>query len=210
MILNRGKLLNNQLVLLEDKHFIVDMMYARKNNMVGRAVYEEIGYGNKAYMHRNVCNALQKLVPFLQENKLKMRICDAYRPPIAHRKLLEIIPMQGFFAVSAERSNHCHGTAVDVCLTDENGRNLVYPTEVDAYEKRFQQQVCRGIFDEFKQHLCKARHDYMQADEKALQNRQMLKMLMESVGFEAISHEWWHYNIQNWQNYPLVEWDKEF
>ena len=198
----------NKLVQLTDPHFIIDMMYARTDNMVGRAVYEEIGFGNKAYMHSDTKDALLKVIPFLEENKLKMRICDAYRPPLAHQKLLEIIPRSQacFFAETPEKSNHCHGTAVDVCLTDINGKNLLYPTEIDAYEKRFQKQVLNGDFAEFQQHLIKARHDYADAPAEALKNRQILKELMESVGFTSIAHEWWHYNLQNWQNYPLIEW----
>ncbi len=196
------------LALFENPHFITDMMYARTDNMVGRAVYIEVGFENKAYMHKDMAEALLKLVPFLRENHLKMRICDAYRPPIAHQKLLEIIPFPGFFAATPERSNHCHGTAVDVCLTDENGRNLHYPTEIDAYEKRFQEQVCRGDFSEFQEHLKKARHDYAKADVEALQNREKLKKLMEEHGFESITHEWWHYNLKGWQNYPVAEWNK--
>lgn len=200
--------MNSSLVLLDDNHFIIDMMYARTDNMVGRAVYQEIGYGNKAYMHNDVKESLLKIIPFLEENKFKMRICDAYRPPLAHQKLLEIIPRSKakFFAETPEKSAHCHGTAVDVCLTDINDHNLLYPTEIDAYEKHFQEQVLNGDFEDFQQHLQKARHDYMDAKKEAIKNRQILKDLMESIGFEAIAHEWWHYNIKNWQKYPVIEW----
>ncbi len=196
------------LIQFSDSHFIIDMMYARTNNMVGRAVYEEIGYGNVAYMHKDVLKALLNIVPFLEEYKLKMRICDAYRPPIAHQKLLEIIPRSKakFFAQTPEKSNHCHGTALDVCLTDIDGNNLLYPTEIDAYEKRFQEQVSKNLFTEFDRHLQKARHDYMEALPEAIANREQLKSLMENIGFESINHEWWHYNLKNWQSYPLIEW----
>lgn len=198
----------NELIQLTDSHFIIDMMYARTNNMVGCAVYKEIGYGNVAYMHKDMLSTLLKIVPFLEKNKLKMRICDAYRPPIAHQKLLEIIPRYKakFFAETPEKSNHCHGTAIDVCLTDIDGNNLLYPTEIDAYEKRFQEQITKGLFVEFQQHLQKARHDYMEASPEAIKNREQLKRLMENIGFESITHEWWHYNLRNWQSYPLIEW----
>ncbi len=196
------------LVELLDVHFIIDMMYARTDNMIGCAIYKEIGYGNKAYMHKDVKEALLQILPFLRENNLKMRICDAYRPPLAHQKLLEIIPRSKakFFAETPELSNHCHGTAVDVCLTDISGNNLIYPTEIDAYEKRFQEQVRDGYFEAFQHHLQKARHDYSEASKEAITNRQELKKIMEKVGFESVSHEWWHYNIKNWQNYPVIEW----
>lgn len=201
--------MGENLVQLTDDHFIADMMYARSNNMIGRAVYTEIGYGNKICIHRDVRDALLRLIPFLEEHHFKMRICDAYRPPIAHQKMLEIIPFEGFFAATPEYSNHCHGTAVDVCLTDINGDNLCYPTEIDAYEKRFQEQVCAGKYEEFQLFLLKARHDYTKVSFEALQNRQQLKILMESVGFESIPHEWWHYNIKNWQSYPIINWSPQ-
>lgn len=193
------------LVLVDNPYFIVDMMYARSDNIVGRAIYEEIGFGNKAYVHNDVWSALLKLVPYLEENNLRLRICDAYRPPLAHKKLLEVVP-NGLFAITPEKSNHCHGTAVDVCLTDKNGNNFSYPTQIDAYEKYFQKQICKGCFDEFDIHLQKARHDYMGATTKEIENRQTLKNIMETVGFETIPHEWWHYNLKNWQKYPLIDW----
>ena len=110
----------DNLVLFEHPRFIVDMMYARNNNMVGQDVYRQVGYGDKAYMHKDTAAALLKIAPILEQNHLKMRICDAYRPPVAHQRLLEIIPRSKakFFAETPEKSNHCHGTAIDVCLTD--------------------------------------------------------------------------------------------
>ncbi|MEE6207927.1 MAG: M15 family metallopeptidase [Alphaproteobacteria bacterium] len=197
----------NNLVLLEDSHFIIDMMYARSNNMVGQAVYQEIGFGNKAYVHPVVRKALLSMIPELERRKCKMRICDAYRPPLAHKKMLEIVPIKGFFAADYKRSNHCHGTAVDVCLTDLEGHNLVYPTQIDAYEEKYAKQVLAGDFSQFQQHLQKARHDYMCVPSLAIANRIILRSMMERYGFEAIPHEWWHYNIKGWANYPVVEWE---
>lgn len=198
----------NELILLNDDHFIVDMMYARSNNMVGCAVYQEIGFGNVTFLRKEALQKLLALIPELDKMHVKMRVCDAYRPPVAHERLLEIIPRSKakFFAATPERSNHCHGTAVDVCLTDFNGNNLVYPTEIDAYEEKYSKQVLNGQFADFDKHLIKARHDYMDAASEAIENRERLKSMMESVGFESIMHEWWHYNLKGWQNYPMVEW----
>ena len=197
--------MNNDLVLIDEPHFIIDMMYARTNNMVGRAVYQDIGLGNNAYLIKDAAEKLFSLIPLLEKYHYKMRICDAYRPPVAHNKLLSIIPIEGFFAKDYAKSNHCHGTAVDVCLTDLEGNNLIYPTEIDAYEKRYQEQVLKGDFSAFQKHLVKARHDYQGASAEAIKNREFLKELMEGHGFEAIPHEWWHYNLKGWQNYPVIE-----
>ena len=196
----------DKLVRINDPHFIEDLMYARENNMLGQDVYGSIGFGNKAYMHEDVRKALLSMVPVLEEKGLKMRICDAYRPPLAHQKMVEIIPIPGFFKADYRTSNHCHGTAVDVCLTDLEGNNLAYPCEVDAYEPQFQRQVAMGNFAPFQEHLKKARHDYAGATVEEIGNREFLRKLMTGHGFEAIPHEWWHYNIIGWQNYPVVEW----
>jgi len=198
-----------KLVLFEDEHFIIDMVYARTDNMLQHAVYEEIGFKNKAYMHEDMVKCLLSIVPILEKENLKMRICDAYRPPLAHKKMLEIVPIRGFFAADYTKSNHCHGTAVDVCLTDIDGNNLEYPTNIDAYEPHFAKEVCLGRFENFQKHLEKARHDYEGASKKALENRRFLKNLMEEHGFLSIDHEWWHYNLKGFENYPVVEWDKE-
>ena len=171
------------LVLIEHPYFIIDMMYARTNNIVGRAIYEEIGFGNKAYVHNDAWQALLKIVPYLEENNLKLRICDAYRPPFAHQKLLKVVP-NGLFAKTPEESGHCHGTAVDVCLCDATGCNLCYPTQIDAYEKCFQEQVCKGQFNEFAKHLRKARHDYVGATPEEIANRETLKNLISRTGKE--------------------------
>lgn len=201
----RGTDMNNNLVLVDNPYFIVDMMYATPDNMSGKAVYMSFPQQNKAYLHKNAYQALLSVIPELAKHHYRMRIRDAYRLPQAHQALFEAVPIPGFFKADYKTSNHCHGTAVDVCLTDENGNNLAFPTEVDAYTKEFQQQVAAGQFAEFQKHLQKARHDYMDADSEALKNRAFLKALMESHGFESIPHEWWHYNLKGWQDYPIID-----
>ena len=195
------------LVCFEDDHFIIDMMYAREDNIMKRVVYQEVGFGNRALVHPDMKVALLSLVPELEKMNCKMRICDAYRPPVAHQKCVEAIPIEGFFRVDYKESNHCYGTAVDVCLTDMDGKNLVYPTEIDAYEECFAKEIVKGNFGEFQKHLLKARHDYMGASLEEIRNREILKQLMEAHGFESIPHEWWHYNLKGWQNYSVVEWN---
>lgn len=195
-------------VKIDDERFIVDMMYARENNMVGRAAYVETGWGNLAVVHQDLWERLQKIIPTLKNNGLKMKICDAYRPPKAHDLMKTLIPMDGFFAANAARSQHCHATAVDVCLCDENGNELLYPTPVDAYHLQFAREVARGEDSNFKKYLVKARHDFNEGiPSEALANREFLRKLMENAGFESIVHEWWHYDLPNGRSdkYPMID-----
>ncbi len=193
------------LVEIADSHFIIDMMYARSNNITGHPVYQQIGLGNRAFAHPKVLQNLQSLIPELEKHHLKLRICDAYRPPLAHTLLMQQVPVPGLFAENYQLSNHCHGTAIDVCFTDLSGNNLVFPTEVDAYTPEIAQALHQGNPLPLKENLLRARHDYSETTPQAIANRHLLKNLMTRHGFETIPHEWWHYNLQNFENYPVID-----
>ena len=205
------KKMKNKYVKIENNRFIVDLMYARCDNMVGRAVYQEIGWGSEAVLHVDMAERIYELVKVLEKEKLRLKIFDAYRPKIAHDIMKKIIPFKGFFAEEALISQHCLGTAVDVCLCDDEGKEFCYPTKVDGYEKRFVELVLRGEMEEFMMHLKKATHSYF--DETKMvecENRRVLREIMESVGLVALEHEWWHYNLRDGKvdKYPLVELNK--
>lgn len=199
-------MLSDKLIKIEGERFIVNLMYAHSQNMMQCNVYKEIGFGNQALAHPKLWELLQKLIPLLKSRGQKLKIFDAYRPPVGHQRMLEIIPMKGFFAQKYEHSLHCHATAIDCCLTDENGIELIYPTKVDAYTPGYAAQIIQGQGEDFQQHLVKATHHY-QASEMAqeIANREDFRTLMESVGFEALEHEWWHYNLPNGIDYPVVD-----
>lgn len=201
-------------VKIENDRFIVDLMYARSDNMVGRAVYQEIGWGNKAVLHIDMADRIYELVKVLEKEKLRLKIFDAYRPKIAHEMMKKIIPFKGFFADEALKSQHCLATAVDVCLCDDEGKEFCYPTKVDGYEKKFAELVLNGEMGEFMEHLKKANYNYFdEAKVVECENRRVLREMMESVGLVALEHEWWHFNLKDGKvdKYPLVELDvKDF
>lgn len=194
-------------VKISGERFIIDLMYARLDNMVEQAVYQTIGWGNLAVVHQDVMSLLNRLEPELKRLKLKLKICDAYRPKIAHEMMKKLIPMKGFFAENAEMSQHCLGTALDVCLCDDEGKEFSYPTKVDAYDQEMSRQVLSGQSALFMEHLQKARHDYQALGiDEEIKNREFLCELMVGAGFEALEHEWWHYNLPlgKIDHYPLV------
>lgn len=193
---------------IKGDRFIVDMMYAKPENITLRPVYSEIGFGNTAIAHVDVVSRLMLLESTLIGYDMKLRICDAYRPPLAHRKILELIPVEGLFASKPENSLHCYGTAVDVCLTDSKGRNLKFPTEVDAYDKKYAKQIAKGNSAPFYEHFLKASQNFFDVKySEETNNRELLKKIMTSVGFETINSEWWHYQIPGGKtDYPFVEW----
>ncbi len=207
--MDRDFLIKNSLTEISGSSFIIDMMYATSENIVMRPVYREVGFGNRAYAHLDVAVRLQELAGELAKLEMKLRITDAYRPPIAHRRFLELLPVEGLFASKAENSLHCYGTAIDCSLTDLKGRNLKFPTEVDAYEKKYAKQIAKGVTEPFYKHLEKARQDFLDTRyAEEINNRELLKKMMTSVGFETISSEWWHFQLPGGKDdYPMIEWE---
>lgn len=201
---------SEELIEIKGKHFIIDMMYASCENMTQTPVYLNIGFGNQAFVRKELWEKLQKLIPILEARYQKLKIRDAFRPPLAHEKLHEIIPQPGFFALTPAKSYHCHAAAIDCCLCQEDGTELSYPTKIDAYELKFAKQIHQGKIAPFFEHLQKAAHNYQNATMATeIHNREDLKSLMESIGLESIMSEWWHYNLPGGFLTPVVEWQKD-
>ncbi len=63
------------LVEIKDPHFIIDLMYARANNMSGCAAYREIGLGNL-----RLCNRAMKPLSVKILSEPVTIICRLLRP----------------------------------------------------------------------------------------------------------------------------------
>ena len=191
-----------------NEFFTIDMMYASTHNMLRTNIYTQVGLGNRCFVCRDMYDCLQKAAPLLQQKGLKLKICDAYRPPLAHHQMQQLIPMTGFFASSPEKSQHCCASAVDVSLIDAaTGKELEFPCQVDAYTPYFAEQIAAGKWDEFRAHLEKAKYSWSgSTPQNAIQiaNRSLLRNLMEQSGLQALEHEWWHFNLPNKDQYPLI------
>lgn len=202
--------MDNNLIEITDSHFIVDLMYAgTKQNMTGRPVYQEMGLGNHAYVHKDLWEKLQKLIPYLEKTGQKLKIYEAFRPAKAHKMLFDIIPQDGFFIPEPSRSPHCRATAVDVALVGADGKELQYPTLVDAYDEQFAKEVQSGKLEGFFEYLKKATLDYQdETMPEAIRNRDELCKLMLSVGLVTVPrrHEWWHYELADARTdkYPMI------
>lgn len=199
------------LVEITDPHFIVDMMYARKDNICGEDVYNNVGLGNRAFVQKELWERLQKLIPWLEANKRKLKVFDAYRPPVAHMAFKKAIHEDGpgLFASRPVISKHCHASAIDVALTNLDGVELAYPTKVDCYTPEYATQIQSGQTEAFYDYAKQGRHDYQNPNMTAeIANREQLCRLMESVGMQAYVSEWWHYEMPDEFNFifPMIEW----
>lgn len=183
----------------------VSLMYASENNIPGVDAYGKFGIGGRCFVHPEMYERLMRLEHPLKERGLQIRIFDAYRPPAAHEFMSARVPVKGLFAETAMLSQHCHASAVDVCLTDGDGNELVFPTKVDAYAPEYTRQLAQGITEPYFKHLQKADYSYTALPQEALDNRALLCSLMEGAGFERLQSEWWHFNLPEKEKYPMID-----
>ncbi len=160
---------------------IVDLSYARPNNMFGARLYE----CNEAWLLRETAVKLADAAALASERRHRIIVLDAYRPLAVQRHMWSIHPDETFVAPPERGSFHNRGAAVDVWLADEHGVRLPMPSDFDEFSHR-------------------ASHEYSGGDVLALRNREVLKTCMESAGFTAYRAEWWHYNDTEQLERPLL------
>ena len=94
-------------------------------------------------------------------------------------------------AVAAvEELAHTAGVAVDLTLVDANKRDLDMGTGYDAFTPLSHHGVTTGISAEGQK------------------NRLILLGIMTSAGWDFYRNEWWHYQLFNARDYPLLS-DKD-
>ncbi len=166
-----------RLVLLNDyvNMLVTDFRYATYNNFTHHILYNN----PDAFVRLPVAIALQKVQEELAEKGLGLKVFDAYRPYSITKEMWKVVPDERYAANPAKGSGHNRGAAVDVTLVKiSTVEELAMPTG----------------FDDFSE---KAHHTYMNLPERVLQNRALLKTIMEKYGFISLSTEWWHYSLSN-------------
>jgi L,D-peptidoglycan transpeptidase YkuD (ErfK/YbiS/YcfS/YnhG family) len=75
---------------------------------------------------------------------------------------------------------------VDLTLVDDDGRELMMPSEFDDFSER-------------------ASHHHPDISPEAKKNMEYLTRVMESHGFVPYEHEWWHFDDSDFKSFPLVD-----
>lgn len=152
---------------------LTDFKYATPDNFTRQVLYIQ----PIAYVRLSAAIGLKKVQEELALKGLGLKFFDAYRPYAVTKKMWKIVPDERYAANPAKGSGHNRGTAVDITLIKLlTGKELLMPTR----------------FDDFSQ---KAHHDYMNLNSDAIENRKLLRSVMEKNGFEALPTEWWHYSL---------------
>lgn len=164
-----------------DYDVAVDIAYATANNFTGAPVYKRAG----CYLHPKAAECLQAAIRYAAQAGYRLKIFDAYRPTEAQQKLWDHTPDPNFLADPKRGSPHSRGVAVDLTLIDARGHELDMGTPFDAFTP-LSYHGAEGITPH------------------TASNRLLLLGIMTSAGFDFYRNEWWHYQLFNSRDYPLL------
>ena len=165
---------------------VTDIAYATPRNFTGKPVYARPG----CYLHRAAAEKLQFAIAIARPFGLKLKIFDAFRPSEAQWVLWRTRPDPNFLADPRRGSPHSRGIAVDLTLVDararDAGRDLDMGTGYDAFTPLSYHGVTKGVSVDGQR------------------NRLVLLGIMTSAGWDFYRNEWWHYQLFNAREYPLL------
>lgn len=160
-----------------------DIRYSTANNFTGSAVYTHAA----AYARIEVAYALIKVADSLRSLGLGLLIYDAYRPYSATVLFWKLIGDERYVANPSKGSRHNRGCAIDVGLYDLiDGTPLPMPTDYDDFSDKS--------------------NAYADCDvPEACRNRRILQLLMTWAGFSIFESEWWHFDFNGWEQFPVMD-----
>jgi len=162
----------------------IDLRYATLNNFLGRNLYGDF---NKAFLHRIAAEKLASAIKTLLEIRpaYKLIVLDTLRPQAIQHILWDHVKgteQEEYVADPAKGSIHSFGLAIDLSVLDESGTELDMGTAFDDFTQLAQPRLEDGFVAEgrlTKQHI---------------ENRRLLRGVMEGAGFIQLPNEWWHFD----------------
>lgn len=166
-----------------DKTVFLDLRYATTDNFVKAKMYD----CGRCFLRPEAAKAIIKAHNILKTKGLGgLKMFDCYRPRPYQRRLWDKMPNSNYVTPPWKGSQHTRGLAVDLTVTDKNGKELDMGTPFDTFSK-------------------KAHSDFTDLPKNVLENRKILRGVLESVGFKGIRTEWWHFSYQQ-KKYELSDW----
>jgi CubicO group peptidase (beta-lactamase class C family)/D-alanyl-D-alanine dipeptidase len=174
-------------VAKRDPSIRLDIRYATDNNFLGVPLYTTA----RAFLQRPAAQAVARVHQALGREGYQLLIHDAYRPWSVTKLFWEAVPAsgKGFVADPTKGSKHNRGAAVDLTLfsTIDNA-----PTRMV------------GGYDEFSP---RSHPYYPGGTSRERWQRNLLRYEMEREGFTVNRVEWWHFDYQGWEHFPILNLD---
>jgi D-alanyl-D-alanine dipeptidase len=187
-----------------DPSIQLEMRYNSNNNFVGAKI--DGNKADKCYQTKASAEALAKVQKELKPYHLSLKMYDCYRPQkaVSHfvrwaRDLKDTKMKKQFYpkldksvlfkeGYIAEKSGHSRGSTVDLTLVATPSNKIL------------EMGTTYDFFDPI------ANTENQTVGHKELQNRLLLKAVMEKNGFKNYNMEWWHFTLNN-EPYPSTFFD---
>jgi D-alanyl-D-alanine dipeptidase len=165
---------------------LFDLRYAGTDNFMHERLYPPI---KTTYMRKAAADSLANILRELNKIGLSLKIFDAYRPYSVTERLWEPVKDDRYAADPKKGSGHNRGIAVDLTIIVlSNKEELNMGTGFDNFSDT-------------------AHHAFKNLPDLVLQNRVLLRTIMEKHGFKALDSEWWHYYLPNTTLFELLDID---
>jgi D-alanyl-D-alanine dipeptidase len=161
---------------------LVNLAYKTSNNITEKPLYPK---NARAYLHPIAYKKLKKATELLRAHGYGIIVLDAWRPYLAGARLWNKaieLDLRDLYCPPND-SAHSRGTAVDVTLFRLENKDLKIPMPSD-----FDQRLPKGPINP-----------------DALNNAKLLKDVMNKAGFVGHLREWWHFNLPNSEQYPIIK-----
>lgn len=164
----------------------VSLKYSTPDNFMHADLYGDL---ENAYLQPDVAAKMKKAYDLLQQKdpQLTFLIYDAVRPRSIQQKMWDSLKMPvaektKFISNPKNGSLHNYAAAVDITLCDKQGRALDMGTPYDfigelAYPRLESTFLAQGKLTAAQ-----------------IENRKLLRSVMQRAGFQMIQTEWWHFN----------------
>jgi D-alanyl-D-alanine dipeptidase len=166
-----------------DKHLQFDIRYATANNFMAKPLYTSA----RAMLQRPAAEALTRAHDRLRSAGYGLMVLDAYRPWQITRDMWDKHPLnRAYLSDPLKGSRHNRGCALDITLYDlKTGKEVAMPSGYDEFTER-------------------AHPDYKGGTPEQTKARDLLRSAMEAEGFTVYQNEWWHFDYNGWEAYPVL------
>ncbi|HBK87077.1 MAG: M15 family metallopeptidase [Cyclobacteriaceae bacterium] len=163
--------------------FVFDIRYATTNNFLKEKIYTSA----RAFVRRPVAEALKRAQADFNKLGLGIKIYDAYRPYAATVLFYERYHDTTYVASPYRGSKHNRGCALDMSLINlKTRKEIPMPTEWDSFRKE-------------------AWPSTPIQDPVARKNRATIISIMKKNGFKVNASEWWHFDFNGWEKFPVMD-----
>jgi D-alanyl-D-alanine dipeptidase len=162
----------------------LDVRYATTNNFLNAPTYSEA----KSFLHRPAVMALNEANKQFNKMGYGILVHDAYRPWYVTKVFWDATEgdERNFVANPDKGSIHNRGSAIDLTLYELESGKVIKMV---------------GTYDEMSE---RSYPDYMGGTALERWHRRLLRHVMEDSGFKVIYNEWWHFDHEDWQKYPIL------